>query len=122
MRIDRLVLNQDTILRSIGLLLVLHCLSSGFWLPSQSSNAPLIGIVADPIGAVIPGTSASIIPAASQAAATGTADGLGSYHTRGLNPGSHIVTVSAPGSLIGGFFGNSTAGNRSIIFKTEFNS
>ena len=120
MRIDRLVLNQDTILRSIGLLLVLHCLSSGFWLPSQSSNAPLIGIVADPIGAVIPGTSASIIPAASQAAATGTADGLGSYHTRGLNPGSHIVTVSAPGSLIGGFFGNSTAGNRSIIFKTEF--
>jgi hypothetical protein len=70
--------------------------------PSSATAAPAAtaivrGRIADPTGALIPGTTVTITTSAGKTVATATADASGAYHVNGLAPGDYIVLASTPG-------------------------
>jgi hypothetical protein len=58
---------------------------------ASAATATLRGRVADPTGALIPGTKITIATPAGTAVSNATADASGSYAVNGLKPGSYIV-------------------------------
>jgi hypothetical protein len=58
---------------------------------APAATATLRGHVADPTGALIPGTKITIATPAGTAVSNATADASGSYAVNGLKPGSYIV-------------------------------
>ena len=61
------------------------------------ASATLRGQVADPTGALIPGTTITITTSAGVTVATTTADASGAYQVSGLAPGKYIVLASVAG-------------------------
>ncbi|HUV68041.1 MAG TPA: carboxypeptidase regulatory-like domain-containing protein, partial [Terracidiphilus sp.] len=65
--------------------------------PQPEATTRLHGHIADPTGALIPGTKITIANALGVTVTTATSDASGSYSVTGLAPGSYIVEAAAEG-------------------------
>ena len=66
--------------------------------PGQTAGTAIIrGRIADPSGAVIPGTDITISNAQGRTVATATSDGSGNYEVHNLPAGTYTVTATAGG-------------------------
>ena len=79
---------------ALGLSLALALCSSAF---AQSGESSIKGTVADPTGAVIPGASVHVSSSATGIAIDTKTNSAGFYQVPGLNTGTYVVSVTAPG-------------------------
>ena len=107
-KLDRIGNNIELRLQNSVRFLVFKKLASLFFLLSlsliaslASAQAPrtgtLRGHVADPTGAVIPGSDITLTTAQGAPTATGVSDATGAYVFRNLAPGSYVLKVESPG-------------------------
>src|ERR1700740_429106 len=69
--------------------------SSVAW--SQASFTSLRGTISDPSGAVIPGSTVTIVDKATSVTSTQTASGSGEYEFQQIPPGTYVITANGTG-------------------------
>jgi len=65
--------------------------------PAQESRGTIIGLVADPLGAVIPGAEVKAINRATNSGGSSVTNQSGNFEIPYLMPGLYRVTVESPG-------------------------
>jgi hypothetical protein len=63
----------------------------------QTSGGTITGTVVDPAGAVVNGAQVEVVNTATNASENLTTEGAGLFNVPNVNPGTYLVTVTAPG-------------------------
>jgi hypothetical protein len=84
-------------MRRKPLLIAVFVYLAGSLLHAQGVNSTILGTVTDQSGALVPGARITVVNVATGVASPTTADGVGNYAVRFLQPGRYRVEGEAPG-------------------------
>ncbi len=86
-----------TLIRRFLVVAVLITAAFSLTLYAQSGAGSIQGTVTDPSGAVVPVAAVHVLNQATGVAVQTTTSGVGFYQVPGLNTGTYLVSISAPG-------------------------